>query len=308
MIYNYQQQVQMEAFRRGLSLAYQESHSSFAPSSLLILVQDSQFPDPRDRFGIGDRASIQGDADVVWTNELQLETEYGDASRLPTIHYKFNPNSSSSIDKTYTLAGYEQYDFPPGFIEVNVLGEEYEITQEQTKVYIPEGSENKQVKILIIPEGRDMAYCNSHYCPTDIITSADVDNDRKKDEEIVEAMGVEHQPVDGFRVVDFQNGEIDTDYFSLGSSVGRDATDELIYVTPETMQGLLIDRSVQTQRRDKLTLEEQSGVGGYWKSTDNLNTATQITHKIRTNNPGAPPEIISCNLTIDGTRTWETSK
>jgi len=65
---NYQQNVQMQAFRKGLKLAYYKQ----GPSSQagLTVIKDKPVVDPRDRWGFADRVSVGSGAAVTWSNSL----------------------------------------------------------------------------------------------------------------------------------------------------------------------------------------------------------------------------------------------
>lgn len=65
---NYQQNVQMQAFRKGLKLAYYKQ----GPNSQagLAVIKDKPAVDPRDRWGFADRVSVGSGAAVTWSNTL----------------------------------------------------------------------------------------------------------------------------------------------------------------------------------------------------------------------------------------------
>lgn len=65
---NYQQNAQMQAFRKGQRLAYYKQ----GPSSLasLSVLKDKPAIDPRDRWGFADRVTVGGSATIAWSNTL----------------------------------------------------------------------------------------------------------------------------------------------------------------------------------------------------------------------------------------------
>lgn len=65
---NYQQNVQMQAFRKALKLAYYKQ----GPNSQagLMMMKDKPAVDPRDRWGFADRVSVGANASVTWSNTL----------------------------------------------------------------------------------------------------------------------------------------------------------------------------------------------------------------------------------------------
>lgn len=61
---NYQQQVQMEAFRKAQKIAFYRSGPNASTS--LVLVKDKAYPDPRDQFGFPERYPVAASENVVW--------------------------------------------------------------------------------------------------------------------------------------------------------------------------------------------------------------------------------------------------
>lgn len=68
---NYQQQAQMEAFRKAQKIAFHKDGPGSSTS--LVLVKDKPFPDPRDQWGYAERYPIVGNANVVWNTNLQAQ-------------------------------------------------------------------------------------------------------------------------------------------------------------------------------------------------------------------------------------------
>ncbi|MDP3732459.1 MAG: hypothetical protein Q8R31_05535 [Candidatus Omnitrophota bacterium] len=68
---NYQQQIQMEAFRKAQKIAFYRSGPNAATS--LALVKDKPFPDPRDQFGFAERNTVVASGSVVWDTNLSSQ-------------------------------------------------------------------------------------------------------------------------------------------------------------------------------------------------------------------------------------------
>ena len=77
---NYQQNVQMQAFRKGLKMAYYKSGPSAQTS--LTMIKDKPVVDPRDRWGFSDRVPVGGSASVTWDSNLNA-LFVGDISEWP---------------------------------------------------------------------------------------------------------------------------------------------------------------------------------------------------------------------------------
>lgn len=68
---NYQQQLQMEAFRRAQKMAFERSGPNSAAS--LVLIKDKPFPDPRDQFGFAERNTVAAGEGVVWDTDQSAQ-------------------------------------------------------------------------------------------------------------------------------------------------------------------------------------------------------------------------------------------
>jgi hypothetical protein len=305
MIYIRQQEAQMEAFRAGLNLAYIGPYSGLNQGPNMFLVKDVSLPDPSDRFGLSNKVTVQGTADIVWTNQTQQGINPSDyvpgdpaASKtdgLPRISYVFNPQlAGGGQSKTYTTAGFTL--LPVSIINATILGEEYEIPQSLTKVAVDPETKIKQVKALLLPPGQGTGYCNSNYCPTDILTSADVDSD-DKDEIIIEAVGDENAIVGYTKNVDYQKGEIDRE--KMADDYDQAKTSDIVIA--ETAQGLL-PASTHIVRGDSLTLTEDSKK---ITSISQLSGTETVTHTIRTKSGEEPIDAV---FPRGGIKKWETQK
>ena len=65
---NYQQNMQMQAFRKAQKIAYYEQGPSSSAS--YAVVKDKPVVDPRDRWGFADRIPMGSGAQVSWDNSL----------------------------------------------------------------------------------------------------------------------------------------------------------------------------------------------------------------------------------------------
>lgn len=65
---NYQQNAQMQAFRKGLKIAYYKQGPGSQAS--FVMVKDKPVVDPRDKWGFGDRVPVGGGASISWDPNL----------------------------------------------------------------------------------------------------------------------------------------------------------------------------------------------------------------------------------------------
>ncbi len=68
---NYQQNMQMQAFRKALKLAYYKQGMN--SQATLIMTKDKPVVNPSDRWGFADRTPISGSASLTWSNTLNEE-------------------------------------------------------------------------------------------------------------------------------------------------------------------------------------------------------------------------------------------
>jgi len=76
--FDYQQQAQMQAYRRALKIASDQNRASGS----YAIMADKHIPDPTDTFAVGSPTSISASASVTRTN--QLDAQATDAAGLPT--------------------------------------------------------------------------------------------------------------------------------------------------------------------------------------------------------------------------------
>lgn len=319
MRYLHQQDSNMRAFRTALADAYTTNRPD--ASSSLLLVNDKHIPNPRDTFGVGGVEPIIGQGDVVWGNTLQngyVTPGVSPLSELPRIKFVINKDTHEYTTASYTTVTNVKY--PDGFY-VQLYGSKTRtlITWANVRCYMPEGDTSPQAMILVGDPQQGYE--------TEIITEvAGTDSGPLKQVISVLPVNPPHgDPIWGFLVLDPQAGEINPDYFALNT----DLYDDGIYdgnpdVTPANLQGYLpVARRVT--RGDTLSLEERSKTG-YYKSTDNINTNVEVTHKIgknklnQLNQPGEVDKDVDGNAVreiesisqirgINGaSSTWQTQK
>jgi hypothetical protein len=98
---NYQQNVQMQAFRKSLKLAYYKQGPNAQAS--LTMLKDKPAVDPRDKWGFADRVSVGGGATVTWGNTLNEiyttsidEKDVSDQD-LPRLYIDVNQGQSGGM-------------------------------------------------------------------------------------------------------------------------------------------------------------------------------------------------------------------
>lgn len=99
---NYQQNAQMQAFRKALKLAYYKQGPGSQAS--IVMVNDKPVVDPRDKWGFGDRVPVGGGATVTWDPNLNAmytsggyDEEEPDARDLPRVYIEVD--KSMRLDK-----------------------------------------------------------------------------------------------------------------------------------------------------------------------------------------------------------------
>jgi hypothetical protein len=300
MTYNHQQEVQMEAFRRALKEAQTGNYGGLNAGPSMVLVKDVSLPDPSDRFGVGSRTALSSQANIILTNKLLDNITASDfspgnplaANKLPKISYVINPTPTAENTYTYTTAKVVPKNFKNDEFIAYILGEKYPIKpSSQTKIVEEEATQKKYIKALLASGN-----CNSVYCPTDLLTSADLDED-ERDEVIIEPEGAVNGPATGAKAVDYQEGNIDAEKMVVDLSIRN----EKERVTPENVQGLL-PASTHIVRGDSLTLTEDSKKT---TSISQLSDTETVTHTIRKNSGS---EDLVSSFPRGDSQTWTTPK
>jgi len=292
--YNYQQQVKMDAFRRSMKMA---EDSNAPESQQIMVVKDAQIPNPQDMFGQGERTTIRGSSDILWSNNT-TPADHSDAASLPSVTYIFNPDktfsgsgvysevtgSSSSakgVTKKYTTAG--RIAASGAIVTVSDLklkgvADTTTIADiDLAKVYQEDDGASpkntpKEVMILMA-EGKD---CNEEYCPKAILEEAEFASGGKPEKyyPVLSVTGNENEAPQGIDFLDSEGGQ-------LNSTLMAQQTEDKI-----------IDK------HDSLTTKVDSGA---LTSTDSLYEAEAVTHKLGADSP----TFVFYNTT---TQTWTTAK
>ena len=120
---NYQQQAQMEAFRKTQRIAFYRDGP--ASSTAFILVKDKPTPDPRDQWGVAERGPIvAGGNSVAWNTNLsadyvKLYTDTPDAKDLPAVYFQIDKAARPA--ESTTPFPWAQF-IPWGVWQANVFG------------------------------------------------------------------------------------------------------------------------------------------------------------------------------------------
>ena len=293
--YNYQQDVQLRAFRMAMADAYNNVTRPEATSTI-TLVEDKHIPDPRDRFGVGSVVPAQGRAQIVWGNTMN--DPYVDTSDNSQIKYVINGE-----ERAYTTEGFEIIDSSnaPGGFYVDFLDERRLVSWDTVTCYWPGNDTNTQ-KLVRIPVGEYKWELISSIYLRDSGGNAVEQN--LPIISVVPSGAKNGDPITGFGVKSPRRGEINPYYAQqLNQDTGENngATPQL--VTPENMQGLLLTTDTKNTRSGSLRLRETSS---QWSSTESFNMNADITRKIRKN--GGEDTITSAITTSVSGRTMTSPK
>ncbi|MDD5465677.1 MAG: hypothetical protein PHP73_05005 [Candidatus Omnitrophica bacterium] len=287
MRYNYQQDIQMRAFRTALAEAYNVTRPDASAS--VVLLNDKHVPDPRDMFGVGNIVPVQAEAEVIWGNTLQDKyTDLTDRSRLPRKKYVVNGK-----EYEYRTAGFgfitnavkiDGSAANPFYVMLPNNNEPQLVTWDKLRCYQPTGDLPKQAMILLNPEAADADK------QKEIITEVYL----KRGEKLYvkyQVIGVRTDPptasdgasIDRLDLLSPDSGEINPNYTQLNNDVDNDGIPD---VTPNNLQGLLFNDEQNIRRSGTLTIEEtpQKTISTSTYSFSNkAGKPTTITHKIRDN-------------------------
>ena len=321
---NYQQNLQMQAFRKTMKAAYYKSGPAAAVS--LSMTKDKAIPDPRDSWGFGERRPIGAGASVTWDSNVQAlyiddYSEEPEQSDLPRSIIEINNtlglsdsdladgaiNNISSAQGAFKTAEYGQsgcsgsimvvLENPPAIREAS--REEY-----REEIVSCGDIRVKDRKTKEEEPGKKYAFIRIDGL-VHTVTSADIDHDDEV-ETIIAVEGTQACDekgycgrVSGFKYVDFQNGEIDTErtivYPWEVNKCGADIN---------CQQGLLNSNTVVKTDNNSLVKTETPA---------NLSTTTDvrgnqnITHTIRFNN-GSTQDYPTNFGPARGNFTWSVSK
>jgi hypothetical protein len=169
------------------------------------------------------------------------------------------------------------------------------------------GSEQYKTRVLLPIAGLGSAgmgaydpYCQTNYCPTDIVNSADVDLDGRITEEyIYEPVGAPGTQPSAFRYRDYQEGDIDGDktVVNFEGPTGEQ-------VAPNQKQGLLSPEVTYSRDDENRIQDDKSNTN----SVDILKQSDLINHRVRKNDAAGSIDIIPQDFIKQGTETWTTPK
>ncbi|MFA5356891.1 MAG: hypothetical protein WC301_05775 [Candidatus Omnitrophota bacterium] len=97
---NYQQEAQMEAFRKAQQMAFNRDGPNSAVS--LTLFKNKAIPDPRDQFGFAERVAIPGSGSVTWDTDQSAAyiKKFDDAPQeedLPAMYFQMEGVSRGDV-------------------------------------------------------------------------------------------------------------------------------------------------------------------------------------------------------------------
>ena len=306
MRYNYQQDVQMRAFRMALSEAYNNVNNRPDASASVVLVEDKHIPDPRDMFGAGNIVPVQGGAEVVWGNSMQDQyPDITDNSLLPKMKYAIN-----GTEREYRTAGY-------GFIAINLdivngIGTEFYailpgknkpqlIDWLKVKCYQPTPDSPKQAMVML-PDYETEVINEVYLRP--VGSSSGFIKYQIIGVRTVPETASNGAPVDRLNLLSPDSGQINPNYMQLNNDVNKDGVPD---VTQDNVQGLLLDSEQKIRRSGTLAIEETPGktISTGTSSFRNSNGDTIITHKIRSS---SGTEDINYPFERNRVSTWTTPK
>ncbi|MFA5357034.1 MAG: hypothetical protein WC301_06530 [Candidatus Omnitrophota bacterium] len=325
---NYQQQVQMEAFRKAQKIAFYKDGPGSSTS--LVIIKDKPIPDPRDQWGYAERYPIMGSGNVVWNTNLQAEyvksfSETPKAKDLPTMYFEVDqankPQEASAIvpgeakeDKVFGFhtATFKRINCPP---EITVVFEDPERTNPEKTEYIEVKVKVEDIKVMRIEGGFGEEV--EAVISTDLImypyfiykgmkrriSDADVDGDGKLEQIIAANQLKQLLYVDAHDSV-YKNDPgiiepaspahiIDTDYTSIAAGDKIDGVE----LKPEHRQGMLSDFDKTIQHRGSQIVRTEAA--GDVTSATKLDVTQTVVHKIRLNNANGVPIEVPAQFTIN---------
>lgn len=289
MRYNYQQEIQMRAFRTAMSEAYKADRPDASAS--VELIEDRHIPDPRDMFGVGNITPIQGNAEVTWGNTMQEKYDTLDDSLLPRRKYIINDRNADAdkVEREYKTAGYRFitkgtnfYVILPGQTEPQI------VAWSNVKCYQPTPDSPKQAMVLLANYDKDViteVYLKPAGAAEDAKRYVKYQVVGVRTDPPVPLDGYDGKPIDRLEVLSPDSGQIDPNYMQLNNDVDMDGNPD---VTPANVQGLLADTEQQINRSGTLTIETPGSdkSASTYSFKDKSGNPTTITHKIRSISAG----------------------
>ena len=302
MRYNYQQDVQMRAFRTALFEAHKNDINNVNrpdASATVTLLEDKHIPDPRDMFGAGNVIPVQAGAQVTWGNTMQEKYNLKDDSSLPRMKYVLNDPNKGGKELEYRTAGYYSITAAE-----DINGQFYAILPGNTmpqlipwtrlRCYQPTPESDKQAMILLDPAETDPKKIEKEVISEVYLPVGSTPYVKYQVIGVVPATASDGDPLIGLDLLSPKGGDINPNYTQLGGDTGElDKAGNPIYATPTNVQGLLLDSDQTIKRHGELTVGEDAG-GIKTKSNysfSNKEGSTTITHKIRTNTNSKPVDV-----------------
>ncbi|MDD5477965.1 MAG: hypothetical protein PHG87_07225 [Candidatus Omnitrophica bacterium] len=280
MRYNYQQEIQMRAFRTALAQAYTNTNRPDASASV-VLVDDRHIPDPRDMFGAGSIVPVEGGAEVTWGNTMQDGyLNVTNPPLLPTIKYVFNDrNPANRAEREYKTAGYNYIDNAyPFYVILPGNTAPQLITWVNVRNYQPTPDSPQQAMVLL--PNQDKEVITELYLktagPTPGYIKFQIIGVRTNPPN-----GGDGTPIDQIYLLSPSSGEINPNYMQLNNDVDMNGTPD---VTPANIQGLLLEDKQDIRRSGTITIQETPGKTistSTYSFKDKAGNPTTITHKIR---------------------------
>ena len=296
---NYQQSLQMQAFRKAMRAAYYKSGP--AASTSIQMIHDKAIPDPRDPWGFAERSGIGAGASVIWDSNMQgiYIEDYSDTpeiSDLPRSYIEINDTlglteadlSDSGINNVDAARFTQTGAFRTGrYRDCSrgdaVCGNSIEVIFESTssdretykREYTGESYWFWDVRVRKAEKGaKAYAYIRTDSGLKQRVDSADVDGDGQV-ETILAVLGNESCTGDDLdcgtlrriKFLDLQAGDIDIEYTTVHPwevNKDRDNDGQLI----DDQQGLALDYSI-VQSNDNTMVRTEGGTGsGAWVRTE----------------------------------------
>lgn len=308
---NYQQDLQMQAFRKAMKIAYYK-HGPGAAASLSI-IEDKAIPDPRDPWGFAGRQTVSASASVSWDSNLQALyiddfDEPEQDSDLPYQLIEINDTQGAFKTAGYAASGCN------GSIMI-VLENPPEKRESLHEEYREKTIDCSQIKVL--NRGTEEGEVGKLYPYVKIdelkhkISSADVDGDGEL-ETIIAVKGTLYKcedngycgGVSSFKYVDQEEGDIDTKYAAIypwEAEKDRDGDGKL----SDEQQGLIGNSTLTKIDDNRLVKTDDSSE---ISTTTYLEGEQSITHYIRLNNKEEPEEYTTTFAPAEREFTWGVSK
>jgi hypothetical protein len=318
---NYEQNMQMQVFRRAMRAAFYKTGP--ASSVSLTMTKDKASPDPRDQWGFVERKPVSASAVVTWDSNVNSDyvenyddapqqsdlprsiTEINDTLGLKDAHFNDSfIDHISSADGAFKTADYGQGGCQGGITMVLEYPEKERQALHQEYREVPINCAD--IRVLNRQSKKDDPGRQNAYVMIDglkqVVSSADIDNDKKL-ETIIAVKGMQACDDDGYcgklqswKYIDYQVGEIDTDYAAVypweTNKKGASIT---------AQQGMLADYTLSKSNNNTLTKTETPS--SLTTTTSYSGTQQAIIHRVRLNN-GSVQQYTTTFRPAEGIANW----